>query len=74
MLQSIAQYVSLFSAIVLMIYYSHSSPIMQRLYGSAGAAPSGFPGAGGEEGPSGGPKDLLLLSCWVSLKLLAAFS
>ena len=42
--------------------YSYSSPIMQRLYGSAGApgggfpgaggAPGGFPDAGGEEGPS----------------------
>jgi hypothetical protein len=30
-----------------------SSPIMQRLYGSAGGAPGGFPGAAG--GPGGFP-------------------
>jgi len=27
------------------------SPIMQRLYGSAGGAPGGFPGAGSKDGP-----------------------
>jgi len=43
--------------------YSDSSPIMQRLYGSAGGAPGGapggFPGAGGAPGgfPDAGGED-----------------
>lgn len=39
--------------------YFYSSPIMQRLYGSAGGAPGGFPGAGGAPGgfPDGGGED-----------------
>ena len=33
---------------------SDFSPIMQKLYGAAGGAPGGFPGAGGFPGGAGG--------------------